>query len=112
MEDKNYIYPDGKKVIPGDICYYTEKPQSNYADSIGEIFVKASGLMAFRHHVYNRSHDYALITEVDPCELKYSTGFDGITLVGFTKLGDLSNYDELCTIEYAEKNYPLLLDEY
>lgn len=107
MFDKN-----GKEITVGAIMFYSERPYSNYADSLVEVYehgddVRVGTLVlndlsgaAYMQHHHDPANDlllsdYGLDYASQPTDKSENLEvIDGLTA------------DE-ATIEYAEKNYPL-----
>ena len=101
MKDKN-----GIDIKAGDIFFYSERPYSYYADSIGEIY-ENDGVLIMGTHVYNRGfgdgkedeyvkHEFPAKNDV---ELKYCSSND-IEVIPISR--------DQVTIEYANLHYPLV----
>lgn len=103
IADKN-----GKELKIGDVCFYSERPHSNYADSLIEIYQHEDGSVRVGTLVVNGLSG----NEYEPC---FRRG-DDLLLEDYTQkpagccqclalLDGVAAED--ATVEYAARNFPL-----
>jgi len=100
----------GNGIKTGDILFYSERPFSNYADSLVEVY-ELNGSQRVRHIVSNGFGRYVPIC----CNSEQDLDLDayGWSTIGkqtdiakeLTLIPDLTA--EQATVEYAHKHYPL-----
>jgi hypothetical protein len=108
---KTYTDKNGTVIKAGDICYYSELPYSNYADSLCEI-IELGGRLHSKTHVVNYLGTYKNHNDEDPIDLKFSLPHfeidrdnggeckEYLILSGL----DLENYD---LVDYMNQNFNL-----
>ncbi|MBC3233974.1 hypothetical protein [Pseudomonas lurida] len=106
MFDKN-----GREIKVGDICFYSERPHSNYADSLVEVYERDGRVLVGTHvvnavgghyiqHGRNPGDDLELSTYGwDVCN-KPTEQAEGLAVIdGLTA--------DQATVEYANQHFPL-----
>lgn len=100
----------GREIKVGDVCFYSEQPHSNYADSLVEIYESHGEPMVGTLVLHGNGGCYISYGR-DSGDLKLSDyGRDACGVM--TSIAErLSVIDGLspdqATVEYATKNYPI-----
>ena len=100
----------GNEIKTGDILFYTERPHSNYADGLVEVY-EDGGKQMVRFLVGNTFGSYR--TGIDPPEnnLELDVYSWNLSLKSTGTANDLTLIPDLTadmvTVEYADEHYPL-----
>ena len=111
MSEKLIKDRTGEELKAGDVCIYTERPYSNYADSIVELY-EDCGTLKIRTLVVNgiSGNEYVIFDGTDDRNLEL-TEYTRNTLGEPTNVADLIKIENLkaddVTIDLANKIYPL-----
>lgn len=99
-KDKN-----GKELKIGDLVFYTERPRSNYADSLQVVVRHNQHKLGLIHLVGNNGTYF--LTSGDSCSLEHNerSHEDPSICLDVVILDDVSEGEDL--LEYMNKKFPL-----